>query len=115
MTPEIWWIGHLGPILVIMNFEATKSEIRTLLLEVTSNNFQEYYGKFEKVILAYKKSGGKGKLLHEYLIALDNEMGDVDDWKEEHLLDMINRITGHTGLPLRIVFDDFDQQTGQWI
>lgn len=69
-----------------MNLEQTKAEFRKLVSEINSGNSHEYYDRIGDVVKKNRDSGGLGKPIQDFLSELDNEFGDVDDWKKNILL-----------------------------
>ena len=97
-----------------MDLEQLQTELERLIKEVTSDNFQAYYGRFEQAILAYRNTGAPGRPVYEHLLKLDRKYSDVNQWKDEILLDIMNRISGFAPPFRKIIFDDFDEQRGTW-
>lgn len=88
-----------------MKIDELKIILRQLIQEVSESNFNEYYEKFAQPILEYRKLGGLGKPLTEYLIELDKQYGS-DSAKEEILLDTSNRIIGQCPSNRSLTFTD---------
>lgn len=97
-----------------MELEQAKTELRKLIMEVNAENSSEYYDKIGAVIKAYRAEGGLGKPIYKFLLELDKEFGSIDGRKEEHLIDITNRIIGFAPSFRRIVFPDYDEDMTQW-
>ena len=93
-----------------MNLEQTKAKLKKLISEVNSDNSGEYYDKIGEVVKKYRDSGGFGKPIQDFLSELNKEFGDVDRWKEEHIIDIGNRIVGFAPPFRRIDFPDFEKE-----
>lgn len=92
-----------------MKLEELKSKLEKLTLEITEENFTLYYSKFTKELINYRDSGGLGKPLYEALREI-HKIYEEDDYKDEVLVDIMNRMTGYTSSHLRIPFSDLEKE-----
>ncbi|MEQ8412880.1 MAG: hypothetical protein RIB71_00390 [Imperialibacter sp.] len=97
-----------------MDLKRAKTELRKLIQEVNSENSNKYYDKFGEVVESYRVAGGRGRYIYDYLMELDEEFGNKDKLKDEHLVDIMNRIVGYAPPFRKIIFDDLNEQTGEW-
>lgn len=88
-----------------MNLEETRIELRKLIIEVNASNSSQYYERFGAVVRAYRDAGGSLILLQNLINELDEEFGDIDQWKEEHIIEISNRISGYASPNDRIEFE----------
>ncbi len=89
-----------------MNFEEIKSKFKTFTSEIKEENFLIFYDKFHKEISEYKKSGGLGKPLRNFLYNLWKE-NEGDIYKDEVLGEILNRMEGYCSPQFKLVFKDF--------
>lgn len=88
-----------------MKIDELKKILQLLIQEVNESNLNEYYEKFAQPIIQYRKHGGLGKPLYDYLIVLFNQY-ESDVAKEEILWDTANRIVGYSPVLRSLSFPD---------
>ena len=96
-----------------MSFETLKIQLRELCSEIKRENFYSYYEKFAHLIREYRANGGKGKVVHDYLVELAKEYSE-EVFIEEVLVDTLNRLVAFCRPSRYLLFEDFDLEKNSW-
>jgi len=96
-----------------MTFESLQTQLQELCSEIKRENFNSYYEKFAHLIREYRANGGKGKILHDYLVELAKEYSE-EVFIEEILLDTLNRLVAFCPPSRYLLFEDFDLEKNSW-
>ena len=96
-----------------MTLEQAISEMKLMILEVTEENYAEYYNRFTAVILQYHATGGLGEPLSDQLYELW-EANQSDDWKTEVIQDAASQMIGFCIPSQYIKFPDSGSFESRW-
>lgn len=77
-----------------MQFTNLKIKLKTILNELTLENYPDCYEEFLEPIREYAAVGGEKDKVLAFLRALDSEFQD-NELKEDIILEASNRITGY--------------------